>query len=246
MLLLYLIQDFLLFHPTPLPASHSFTFKQPFKELNISVGERNLNVVKFLPGGKPEGIVLYFHGNMRNVERYAPFSEIFTKNNYEVWMPDYPGFGKTTGKHTEETMYKDAALIYDLAIKETTADNIIIYGKSLGTGVAAQLASRNASKKLILETAYYSVPSIAQNKFPVYPAKFLMRYTFPTYQFLPNVAAPVALFHGTRDEVINYKQATRLKKENPAINLITIEGGKHNNLAQYEVYKNKMDSLLKH
>jgi alpha-beta hydrolase superfamily lysophospholipase len=60
------------------------------------------------PGSVCKGVVLYFHGNKRNIERYASFAPYFTRNNYDVWMIDYPGFGKSTGERTEKILYRDA------------------------------------------------------------------------------------------------------------------------------------------
>src|SRR5687768_10246685 len=243
-IVLYFLQDIIIFHPKPLPFSHTFNFNQPFKEINISPdGKRNVNIVQFFPNEKAKGIVLYFHGNMSNIERYAKFAPYFTKNDYEVWMIDYPGYGKTTGKRSEKTMYEDALLLYQLAIKKTTAVNIIIYGKSLGTGVASYLASSKPCKKLILETPYYSMTSMSQSYVPIYPAR-LLRYTFPTNEYLRKAAAPVTIFHGTGDAVIPYKQSLKLKKEFPGINLITVPKGKHNSLYQYPAVIQKLDSLL--
>ncbi len=115
---------------------------------------RNLNIVQFTTNSNKKGIVLYFHGNRQNIERYGKFAPAFTKNGYEVWMMDYPGFGKTTGKRTEQVMYDDAFLVYKTAIKETLPQNIIIYGKSLGTGIAANLALKYKCQQLILDTPY--------------------------------------------------------------------------------------------
>jgi fermentation-respiration switch protein FrsA (DUF1100 family) len=134
--------------------------------------------------------------------------------------------------------------MYGMAREEVAAGEIIIYGKSLGTGIAAQLASTQTCRQLILETPYYSVPTIAQNKFPILPARLLVKYHFPTYSFLPKVKAPVVMFHGTHDEVISYKQALKLKKENSAATLVTLENGKHNNLSQFPLFQNTLDSLL--
>ncbi|HZH96406.1 MAG TPA: alpha/beta hydrolase, partial [Flavisolibacter sp.] len=83
-----------------------------------------------------------------------------------------------------------------------------------------------------------------QNKFPILPARLLVKYHFPTYSFLPKVKAPVVMFHGTHDEVISYKQALKLKKENSAATLVTLENGKHNNLSQFPLFQNTLDSLL--
>jgi alpha-beta hydrolase superfamily lysophospholipase len=243
---LYFIQDLLLFHPVALPQTHKFSFQQPYREINLPVQNRNLNIVQFTVDSiSRKGIVLYFHGNRRNVERYAQFASAFTKNGYEVWMMDYPGFGKSTGKLTEASMYSDAFLLYQIAVKEVGGDDLVIYGKSLGTGVASHLASTNKCKQLILETPYYSLPSVAKAKFPIYPANYLIKYSFPTYEFLKKVTAPITIFHGTSDEIIPFKQAEKLKKENPQIKLVPIQGGKHNNLAQQKKFQTILDSLLR-
>jgi len=241
---LYFLQDLIIFHPKKLRLNHSFNFNQPFKEINISPdGQRNLNIVQFLPEKKAKGIVLYFHGNMTNIERYARFALYFTRNDYEVWMVDYPGYGKTTGRRSEKTMYADALSFYKLAMEKTTAENIIIYGKSLGTGVASYLASSKPCKTLVLETPYYSMTSMSQTYVPIYPAR-LLRYTFPTNEYLKVAKVPVIIFHGTGDEVIPYKQSLKLKDEFPGIELITVPKGKHNNLYQYPAVTQKLESLL--
>ncbi len=160
-------------------------------------------------------------------------------------MPDYPGFGKSTGKRTEQAMYSDASFLYAMALKEVPAENIIIYGKSVGTGVASFLASTKESKALVLETPYYSIKELVRYYMPIYPVDLLLKYKFPIHQYLKNVDEPVFMFHGTKDEVIPYKQAIQLKQENQKVKLILIENGKHNNLPNYKPFINTIDSLLK-
>jgi alpha-beta hydrolase superfamily lysophospholipase len=235
---------FILFHAKSLIKEHQFSFDQPFEEINIDRGDRNLNVVKFKTDFNRKGIVLYFHGNRRNIERYASFTPAFTKHGYDVWMPDYPGFGKSTGKRTEQAMYSDASFLYAMALKEVPAENIIIYGKSVGTGVASFLASTKESKALVLETPYYSIKELVRYYMPIYPVDLLLKYKFPIHQYLKNVDEPVFLFHGTKDEVIPYKQAIQLKQENQKAKLILIENGKHNNLPNFKPFINTIDSLL--
>src|SRR5690606_27736681 len=140
---LYFFQEKLLFHPEKLPANYRFEFSAPFKQVDISLNdETNLSIVQFtVPDSLTKGIVLYFHGNKGNINRYAPFATHFTRNNYEVWMMDYPGFGKTTGKLSVERIYEDALIMYRMARSRFATDCITIYGKSIGTGIAAQLAS---------------------------------------------------------------------------------------------------------
>jgi uncharacterized protein len=245
-ILLYFTQDLFLFHPRQLSRGHQFRFSESFKEENISVDGRNLSIIKFDPPLKPKGVVLFFHGNMENVEHYHHYVPIFTEKDYSLWMIDYPGFGKSTGKRSEDKMYKDAILMYEDAIKQFTPSEIIIYGKSIGTGVAAYLASVRKANQLILESPYYSIEVLASHYLPVYPVSLLTHYSFPIHSYLQKSQAHTTIFHGTDDEVIPFSQAVKLKKENNRVDLVIIKAGKHNNLASYPLYVSKIDSLLKH
>ncbi len=243
-LAMYFLQELFMFHPKSLPKDYVFHFDQAFTEINLATADnRNLNIVEF-HAAKPKGIVLYFHGNRQNIERYAKYAPYFTRNNYVVWMVDYPGYGKSTGQRSEQAMYSDALLLYERALRQTRAEYIIIYGKSLGTGVAAFLASKKQCKKLILETPYYSMKALAHHYFPIYPTDKLTRYCFPTNEYLKTVHAPVSIFHGTADEIIPFQHSQKLKKENPGIELIPVVKGKHNNLYNFPLVTQKLDALL--
>ena len=140
---LYLVQDKFIFHPKKLPPDYQYQFDIPFREINLPVNAgKNLSIVQFtVPDSLFKGIVLYFHGNRQNINRYAKYVSRFTRRGFEVWMMDYPGYGKSTGKRNEQGLYDDALSVYKMAIKKVPAEQIIIYGKSLGTGIASQLAS---------------------------------------------------------------------------------------------------------
>jgi uncharacterized protein len=243
-IVLYFIQDKIVFHPTPLRKDHRFSFDQAFEEINVPFEKENLSIIKFKPADSSKGIVLFYHGNMENAEHYKNYPVFFLRNHYEVWMIDYPGFGKASGKPTERLINDEALFMYDLASRQTSSDSIIVYGKSIGTGVAAYVAANRNCKRLILETPYYSLSSLARHYFPIYPVDLLIHYAFPVHDYLIKVNAPVTILHGTRDEVVPYKQSIWLKKEQPKIELITIENGKHNNLSAFVVFQRKIDSLL--
>jgi len=243
---LYFLQDKLIFHPEKLPADYNYQFDIPFRQIDLPVSDnKNLSIVQFtVPDSVRKGIVLYFHGNRTNINRYAKHAIHFTRNNYEVWMIDYPGYGKSTGKRSEQVLYDDALLFYKMAISKVSAEHIIIYGKSLGTGIASQLASVRDCKRLILETPYYSMDALAKHYFFIYPVMPMTKYALPTYQYFEYIKAPISIFHGTRDEVIPYKQAKWLVAKKPGTELITIEKGKHNNLTEFPLYHHKLDSLF--
>jgi hypothetical protein len=244
---LYYLQEQFLFHPEKLAADHVFKFDMPFEEVNIPFNEVDtVNMVKFFPKDTARrGVVLYFHGNKQNIERYAKFVTAFTKHGYEVWMEDYPGFGKSTGTRTEEKMYRQALEIEKMAAAKFGKDSIILYGKSFGTGIAAYVAAQSNCKRLILETPYYSIPNLFGCYAFIYPTQRMALYKIPTNEYLQEVNYPVTIFHGTDDGVIPYRCASKLKTVlKPTDEFITIKEGTHHNLSAFDLYKKKLDSLL--
>jgi uncharacterized protein len=245
-IILYFVQDRILFHPKSLSKDYKFLFEQNFEEVNIPLGKENLSIVKFKCDSNRKGVALFYHGNMENVEHYKNYPAYFLRNRYEIWMIDYPGFGKTTGKRTEKIIDEEASLMYDMASKEISSDSIIIYGKSVGTGVASYIASLKKCKRLILETPYYSIKSLAKHYFPIYPVTRMVKYSFPNHDYLKKVNAPITILHGTNDEVVPYKHSLCLKEESSKIELVAIKNGKHNNLSDFTLYQSTLDSLLQH
>lgn len=199
-----------------------------------------------VPDSVKKGIVLYFHGNKENINHYAGNAIGFVKQGYAVWMPDYPGFGKSTGEMTEQVLYEMALQVYKMARVQYRPADIILYGRSMGTGVAAQLASVRDCRRLILETPYYSFTSMARLLCWMYPVNQLLHFKLRTHEYLPKVTAPVSIFHGTADGVIPYCNAKRLKNVlKKDDEFITIEGGSHNDLNNFPLMQHKLDSLLR-
>jgi uncharacterized protein len=252
-IVLYYLQERFLFHPEKLSKTYVYHFQQdsanksPFEELNIPFSDTDtLNMIKFFPAGSVRrGVVVYFHGNRENIERYAKFAGNFTKHGYEVWMEDYPGFGKSTGERTEKKMLDQAMQVQKMAQGRYRKDSIIIYGKSFGTGIAAYVAAGSNNQRLILETPYYSIPSLFSCYAPIYPTNKMSTYQLPVYNYLQDINYPVTIFHGTADGVIPYRNAARLKQVlKPTDEFITIEKGTHHNLNDFDLVKQKLDSLL--
>lgn len=245
---LYFLQDYILFHPVSLKKEHKYDFTEKHKDINIRINENsNLNIVQFFSTDTiTKGVVLYFHGNKKNIEWYAKYPPYFTRHGYEVWMIDYPGFGKSTGKLTEKNLYDWAGYLYKFANARFSSDSIIIYGKSMGTGIAAELASRQTCKRVILETPYYNYPSVVKHYLPFYPVDWMIHYKIPTYRFIQQVKAPITIFQGTDDRLVTYENASRLKEYlKSSDEFLTIEDGSHNDLFEFKETIIKLDSLLK-
>ena len=245
---LYYLQDYFLFHPTVLPRNYQYHFNVPFSEVDIPFNKTDtLNMVKFTPvDSVRKGVVIYFQGNRENINRFAKFSTNFTKLGYEVWMADYPGYGKSVGNRTEKILYQQSIQLYKMASSKYAKDSIVIYGKSFGTGIAAYLAAEYDCKQLILETPYYSIPDLLGAYTLIYPIQRMSKYKIPTYQYLEDIKVPITIFHGTDDWVIPYSCAEKLKEVLKTTDqFVTIEKGSHNDLNDFPLYHQKLDSLLK-
>ena len=147
---------------------------------------------------------------------------------------------------SEQGFYDDAEYCYNYLLKSYSEEDILLYGRSLGTGIATYLASKYQPKQLILETPYYSILDVAKYRFPIFPLKALLKYEFPSNEFITTVNCPIMMFHGTDDSIIPYSSAQKLKSVAPEnkTKFITIEGGGHNNLISFDLYKDGIKALL--
>ncbi|MBS1604049.1 MAG: alpha/beta hydrolase [Bacteroidetes bacterium] len=247
----YYGQNKLIFHPVPVRRQATWSFGRPFKELNIPYDTAtNINVIQFTATDRPKdstakGVVLFFHGSSGNIEDYSPVADGITPKGYEIWMIDYPGYGKSSGPVSEKILYRNALLFYKLARSRWQPGQIILYGKGLGTGIAAQLASVRDCRRLILESPYFSLTSLFRRYLFMYPVSQMLHFHLPTNEYLPDVSAPVTIFHGDDDRTIPYGNSARLK---PLLKrkdeFITIPGGGHNDLHSFPFFRQKLDSLL--
>jgi uncharacterized protein len=244
---LFYFQEKFILHPTKLASDYVFKFDGKFEEVNIPFNETDtMNLIKFLPlDSLRKGIVVYYHGNMNNIEHYASFTKPFTSKGYEVWMEDYPSFGKSTGVITEQKLYEQAFQVKKMADTKYSSDSIIIYGKSLGTGIAAYVASNSKAKMLILETPYYSIPALFDCYAPIYPTTAMANLKIPTYEYIQEIKYPITIFHGTSDGVIPYRSSIKLKAFlKPTDKYITVPDADHININKSKIYLEGIDSLL--
>lgn len=243
---LYFFQERLLFFPSTLKQNYQYQFQHNFEELFFKTDDNTIINSLHFKVENPKGVILYFHGNAGDLSRWGTVSEYFVDMEYDVLIIDYRTYGKSTGKLSEVAIYSDAQYCYDYLLKKYSEDEITLYGRSLGTGIASYLASKNNAKQLILETPYYSVLDVAKDRFPVLPVKQLLKYHFPTYQFLPKARCPITIIHGTADSVVPYASAKKLLKLNiENLEFITIEGAEHNNLIEFEEYHTTIQTILK-
>ena len=245
LILLYFIQERFLFHPEVLPLEFKFDYSLPFEELFFDTEEgARINGLWFkVPHAK--GVVLYFKGNSRSIKGWAKFARDFTGKGYDLLMFDYRGFGKSRGRRTEESMYHDSLYVYHWVKSHYPEDNIIVYGRSMGSGFAAHVASVHNPQMLILDAPYYSFLQLARRYMPILPVQAILKYQIRTDIFLENVRCPIYVFHGTKDRTVPFLSGVRLVRlAGKRGTLITIRGGGHNNLRDFPRYHEYLYYIL--
>jgi uncharacterized protein len=246
-LLIYFFQEQIIFKPEKLHPDFQFKYDVPFREINFDIepGVR-INGLHF-HREDPQGLILYFHGNTRSIKGWAKYARDFYRFNYDVVLVDYRGFGKSTGKRSEREMLSDMQFVYNELKAQYGEDHLIIYGRSLGSGFAAKLASENKPRYLILDAPYYNFRKVVERFLPFLPIRYVLRYHLRTDRWLVHVKCPVYIIHGTKDWLIPIKHSIDLQRLNQKrITLIRIHGGGHNNLPNFPEYHNFIRDILKY
>lgn len=247
LIMLFDLYELILFQPTKLDTHHAYQFATPYKEVNLKTQDGAiLNALHFY-NDKPKGVILYFHGNKGNLVRWGKIAEnLATTYQYDVLVMDYRTYGKSTGKRSEAHFYADALVCYDYVASHYPDSNIVVFGRSLGSGIASWVATQKKVKSLILETPYYSLESLIQSFVPILPVRYFLDYHFDNHKNLQNVTCPVLLFHGTADKLIAYKWALQLYQSVEDKNVIftTITNGTHHNLNTFPAYHKALSAFL--
>lgn len=166
----------------------------------------------FIPAENPKGTILFCHGNAGNMgDRLGTMTKCH-ELGFNFFIFDYRGYGKSEGKLSEAGTYHDALGAWNYLInkKGETPDKIIIYGRSLGAGVASWLATQVKPACLIIEAAFTSVQDIGAETYPFFPVRFLSRFHYPTKKNLSKVDTPVLVLHSTDDTVIPFHHGEKL------------------------------------
>jgi uncharacterized protein len=245
MVSVYLIQEKFIFQPEKLDQDFVYKYDLPFKELffDVEAGVR-INGLHFYKKD-PLGLVFYLHGNTRSIKGWAKYARDFYRYGYDVVLADYRGFGKSTGRRGEKALFNDMQVIYDSLANQYHEHHIIVYGRSLGSGFAAKLASDNSPRYLILDAPFYNFSKAVQRFIPILPMRYVLRYRLQTDKWIRKVNCHTYIIHGTKDWLIPFSQSEKLQRLNPAkITLIAIEGGGHNNLPSFPVYHNFIRDIL--
>ena len=243
--LLYVFQEKLIFFPQKLDKNYQFSFNQVFEEINVITEDGiSLNGLLF-KADSAKGLIFYLHGNAGSLSSWGNVAETYTELNYDVFILDYRGYGKSGGSiSSQNQFYQDIQIVYNELNKNYSEENIIVLGYSIGTGPASKLASGNNPELLILQAPYFSLTDMMEHSFPIIPI-FILKYKFATNEYLKDCRIPVVIFHGDQDEVIYYGSSLKLKEQfKQQDTLITLRGQRHNGMTDNEEYKTEIKKIL--
>ena len=185
------------------------------------------------PVDKPRWTVLYCHGAGGNLSMDQRHFERWRTLGASVLIFDYPGYGRSEGWPTEAGCYASAHAAYDWLTKEKhiAAENLVLHGQSLGSAVALELAVTRPHRALVLQSAFTSVPDVAQHLFPLFPARLLARSQFDNFGRLQEYHGPLFISHGDEDSLVPFEEAERLfdAVQSTHKQFYRVPGGGHNN-----------------
>jgi alpha-beta hydrolase superfamily lysophospholipase len=190
-------------------------------------------------------VVFYVKGNSRSIKGWGKFAKDFVGKGFDFFILDFRGFGKSRGHRTEQTLINDLQHVYQWLADEYTEERIVLYGRTLGSGLAARIASWNRPKLLILDCPYYSFLHHVRRYGFILPLRWLLRYQIRTDRFIKKVRCPIHILGGTKDRLIPFRQSEMLKNLVPDnITLHPIVGAGHNNLPEFPEYHDLLYDLL--
>jgi hypothetical protein len=202
----------------------------------------------FIPAENARATVLFCHGNAGNISHRLDSIRLLHSLGLQVLIFDYRGYGRSDGRPSEKGSYRDvdAAWQYLLEVRGLPQTQIIIFGRSLGAAVAADLASRTRPAAVILESAFTSVPDMAAGIYPWLPVRLLSRYRYDNLDKVARLSAPLLLVHSRQDEIIPFVHGERLfERAHVPKQFLEIHGG-HNDafLTSRKAYTQGLKAFL--
>ncbi len=166
----------------------------------------------WLPHAEPRGSLLFLHGNAGNISHRLDSLEIFHQLGVSVLIIDYRGYGRSEGSPSEPGVYKDAeaALAWLQAEQGVSAEELILFGRSLGAAVAARTAAEHGARGLIVESAFTSAPDLGAELYPFLPVRLLARLELDTRAAVGQVDAPTLVVHSRQDDIVPFHHGEAL------------------------------------
>ena len=239
----YFRQEKLIFSTVPLSPDHQFSIPDAL-EVKVPVTGAQLSAVHLrLPN--PKGVVFFLHGNSGNLQTWLTGVDFYRRVNYDLFMIDYRGYGKSSGRiESEAQLHDDMRVAWSKVAPLYAGKKLVVYGRSLGTGLAAKLSSDVQPDLTVLVSPYESLKAMGDAHYPWLPG-LVNRYTMRTDEWLPAIKGPVMIEHGDVDTLISLSHGERLKKIRAGTELVVVPGAGHNDIHKFPIYLDTLSERLK-
>jgi len=183
-----------------------------YDTVRLTAGDGTRLHAWFVPATTARGTLLFNHGNAGNIAHRLDSISLFHSLGLNVLIFDYRGYGESDGKPSEKGTYLDVKAAWDYLLEERmiSPEEIIIFGRSLGAAMAADLASQHPSAGVILESAFTSVPDMAASLYPWLPVRLLSRYRYNNMDKVERITSPLLVVHSREDDIIPYAHGEQL------------------------------------
>lgn len=239
-LFMYVMQRHLIYFP-----SHELGASKKFSEVKIQTEDHLELTAWYLPGQKNHPTLIYFHGNSGNIAMREDNVASYLQRGMGVLLVEYRGYGGNQGEPTEVGLYRDAEAAYQFILNQDIAsDSIVVFGESLGSAVAIELAKQYPVAAVILQSPLTSVADVGQLHYPFLPIKLLLKDRFNSIEKIDQINAPVIIAHGELDSVVPVRLANQLFSRALQPKALFIYTGKlHHNLNPFEIAKDALNFL---
>jgi len=209
---LYVMQPAMVFLPSRELAATPAKWDLEYEDVWLQTEEGVRLHGWYLPYPGARRVLLFFHGNAGNISHRQASLEIFHRLGLNVLILDYRGYGRSEGRPSEAGLYEDARAAWDylLEVRGVAPSDIVLFGRSLGGAVAAELASRVQPGALILESTFSSARDLAREIYPLLSWLIVRRFEFDTAARLRTVSCPVQVVHSRDDEIIPFALGLRV------------------------------------
>jgi len=247
--ILFFVQGYLLF-PSYMANSMLGKLRYPveynlenFREVELKTVD-NIKIMGWVHSPKKNNpIILYLHGNASHIAARIPRYKEFVSAGYGIFALSYRGYGNSEGSPSEQGLYEDARTAIKWINENYESAKIIVYGESLGSGVAAQMATEYELYGIVMQSAYTSIDDMAAETYWFLPfIKHLNRNHFDSLSKIQNVHIPILFFHGNKDSVVPFAHGKQLfETANEPKKFVAVEGANHMNIPDELVVKAMKD-----
>ncbi|MBA3002336.1 MAG: alpha/beta hydrolase [Desulfurivibrio sp.] len=247
-LILFFMQDRFLYYPLARIEATPAAIGLPFSTVTLVTTDNLALSAWFVPAEKPKGAILFCHGNGGNISHRLDSLRIFHALGYSTLIFDYRGYGESEGFPNEAGTYLDARAAWRHLTDNLgfAPQEIVLFGRSLGAAVAADLATEVTPAGLIVESAFTSAPDLAAELFPLLPARLLCKYRYDTLRSLAKISCPLLVVHSPDDEIIPFAHGKKLYAAAHAPKQFLEIRGDHNSgfLVSESMYRGTLDVFL--